>query len=348
MRSKIGVAVAATLCWAVALVAPASAAFPGANGKIAFESSRSIHTVNPDGTGETTIANRIAEAPAWSADGRRIAYDTGRGTISVANADGTGARNIGATGFAANPAWSPDGRIAYDSSHEQCFPDACGFVPDGIFVINSDGSGDHQLTTHGAEPAWSPDGAKIAFTDYTSGPDSSTDIFVMDAEGGGITNLTRTDNGYEASPDWSPDGSRIAFVRQERFSSFYDIYAINADGTGLTRLTDDSARNYREGAPAWSPDGSKVLFESNRTSYVGPTCPCTSLVIVVMDASGANQTDIIGGERPDWQPIPGPQRSDYRNAAQFCKAERSFLGDAAFTKKYGGGANAYGKCVSAK
>ena len=38
----------------------------------------------------------------------------------------------------------------------------------------------------------------------------------------------------------------------------------------------------------------------------------------------------------------------YRNAAQFCKAERAFLGDPAFTKKYGGGANAYGKCVSAK
>jgi hypothetical protein len=48
----------------------------------------------------------------------------------------------------------------------------------------------------------------------------------------------------------------------------------------------------------------------------------------------------------DWQPIPGPRRSDYKNAAQFCKAERDFFGDAAFTSKYGGGANAHGKCVS--
>jgi hypothetical protein len=40
------------------------------------------------------------------------------------------------------------------------------------------------------------------------------------------------------------------------------------------------------------------------------------------------------------------QPGDYKNAAQFCKAERDFLGDAAFTHKYGGGANAHGKCVS--
>ena len=49
---------------------------------------------------------------------------------------------------------------------------------------------------------------------------------------------------------------------------------------------------------------------------------------------------------PNWQSIPGPKRSDYKNAAKFCKAEREFLGEAAFRQKYGGGADAYGKCVS--
>jgi hypothetical protein len=48
----------------------------------------------------------------------------------------------------------------------------------------------------------------------------------------------------------------------------------------------------------------------------------------------------------DWQPLPGPQRTDYKDAAQFCKAERDFLGGSQFRAKYGGGANAHGKCVS--
>jgi hypothetical protein len=71
-----------------------------------------------------------------------------------------------------------------------------------------------------------------------------------------------------------------------------------------------------------------------------------------MNADGTSPTRLTNDPAwdflPDWQPIPGPQRSDYKNAAQFCMAERDFLGDAAFTKKYGGGANAYAKCVSAR
>jgi hypothetical protein len=50
-----------------------------------------------------------------------------------------------------------------------------------------------------------------------------------------------------------------------------------------------------------------------------------------------------------WQPLPGPRRGDYKNAAKFCKAERAFLGEEQFRRKYGGPkhrANAYGKCVS--
>jgi hypothetical protein len=52
---------------------------------------------------------------------------------------------------------------------------------------------------------------------------------------------------------------------------------------------------------------------------------------------------------PDWQPIPGPRRSDYRTAGQFCKAQREFLGADAFMRRYGTNgnrANAHGKCVS--
>jgi hypothetical protein len=112
-----------------------------------------------------------------------------------------------------------------------------------------------------------------------------------------------------------------------------------------------------DATPAWSPDGTQIAFVSHRDDP-DRSCgfnghpPC-QWAIYVMNADGSNPHRISalhsdGAFAPDWQPLHGPQRSDYKNAAQFCKAERDFLGDAAFTKKYGGGANAYGKCVSAK
>ena len=92
----------------------------------------------------------------------------------------------------------------------------------------------------------------------------------------------------------------------------------------------------------WSPDGTQIAFVSDRDG---------NREIYVMNANGTGQTRLTNNpaadNNPDWQPIgAAPQRSDYRNSAQFCKAERNFSGDAAFTAKYGGGANAYGKCVS--
>jgi hypothetical protein len=70
-----------------------------------------------------------------------------------------------------------------------------------------------------------------------------------------------------------------------------------------------------------------------------------------MNADGTSQTRLTNDPAasnfsPDWQPIPGPQRRDYKNAEQVCKAARDFLGDSQFRAKYGDGANAHGKCVS--
>jgi hypothetical protein len=69
-------------------------------------------------------------------------------------------------------------------------------------------------------------------------------------------------------------------------------------------------------------------------------------VISVIDLDDMSETDLpFTGSQPNWQPIPGPKRIDYKNAAKFCTAEQEFWGDQ-FASRYGGGKNAFGKCVS--
>ena len=72
---------------------------------------------------------------------------------------------------------------------------------------------------------------------------------------------------------------------------------------------------------------------------------CGNPILATINPDGTGGAFVSNGGEPDWQPV-GPQRSDYKNVAQFCKALREFLGDATFRNRYGGGANAHGKCVS--
>jgi hypothetical protein len=116
---------------------------------------------------------------------------------------------------------------------------------------------------------------------------------------------------------------------------------MDADGTNQVRLTFNDLTETR---PAWSPDGTKIVYARDEQSQAG------DIHTMNLDGSGdANITNTpsVAEGAPDWQPLLGPQRSDYKNAAQFCKALRGFLGDEAFRNRYGGGANAHGKCVNA-
>ena len=77
--------------------------------------------------------------------------------------------------------------------------------------------------------------------------DSGIEIYVMNADGSGQTNLTNN-SALDGGPSWSPDGSRIAFVSARDGNP--EIYVMNADGSGLTRLTDNPALDI---GPVWSP-----------------------------------------------------------------------------------------------
>jgi TolB protein len=280
--------------------APSGAAFPGANGKIAFQTNRDgdweIYSMNPDGTGQTRLTNNAAAdfEPAWSADGTKIAFfgtRDGNAQIYLMNADGSGQTNLSNNAAADfNPAWSPDGtQIAFSSTRNGCCE---------IFVMNANGTGQTRLTNSGLdlEPAWSPDGTKIAFHRGAC----PSDIWVMNADGTGQTRLTNTGGCVAGAPNWSPDGTHIAFAH-DGFGRFHDIYVMNANGSGQTNLTNNAASGIDNSGPAWSPEGTKISF----TSDLG-TSPSNG-EIYTMNANGSGvtrlTTNLASDSKPDWQPI---------------------------------------------
>ncbi len=152
--------------------------------------------------------------------------------------------------------WSPDAtRIAYGDS-------------DGLVIRDMTTGQNTRIRISPARnayrPAWSPDGTKIAFEAFTGNDSTWFDIHVVNADGTGLRNLTKSFGG-DWNPSWSPDGTKIAFVSSRKQPvaccvypyPYMDVFIMNADGTNQTRVTDDAL--FDDG-PAWSPDGSRILF----------------------------------------------------------------------------------------
>jgi Tol biopolymer transport system component len=305
-RCRCLIFVLAVTAFGLMPAASAGAAFPGANGKIAFTSERSgnnadIYSTNPDGSGETRLTDDPArdKEPAWSPDGKKIAFVSERdpsdpgcdgfeiqcnSEIYVMNADGSAETRVTQTITAQEfqPTWTPDGRISFT---RLSYCDAQGCLRN-IFTANPDGSGEIQFHGGGntSDPAWSPDGTRIVYLRTTS---SSGGLFTANADGTG--GLPFDDSG--SSPDWAPDGSLIVFAHAS-LQTGASIATKRPDGTDLTPLTQGGQ------SPHFSPDGTKVVF----------TRPVAGLdQIHVMNADGtaaAPITTTSSNYFPDWQPIP--------------------------------------------
>ncbi|HEU0303272.1 MAG TPA: hypothetical protein VFR32_01695 [Gaiellaceae bacterium] len=287
---KTGAVVGAAVA-ALSLVSSAGATSPGKNGLIAFSMVRGrnyeLMVIRPDGTGLRQLTrNTVADGqPAWSPDGKRIAFVRDYSSIWTARADGSGARKVTA---GSSPAWAPNGRrIAFARNGQ-------------LAVMNADGSGVRVLVPRGTYfgeqdggPSWSPDGKRIAFIRTTES--GTPALWVVGANGSGLRRLTASDQD-ETDPDWAPDGFRIVFARHHFCGGSCDVpglVTIRPDGAEELDITD------WEGflQPSWSPNGKRIVTMGPRP---GLTILSSSGQLVRVIAQKVSDQGISD---PAWQPV---------------------------------------------
>ena len=300
MLARVAILLATAIAAAAALAGPASAAFPGANGRVSFSSGGDLWTVAPDGSGLARLTDTAEDEAqsAYSPDGTRIAYRrrptaTESYQVYVMNSDGSDQRRVSnSTVHETQPAWSPDSsRILYRRSIV-ADPNA------DVWVMNADGSGAHVVVdSPGADeryPMFSPDGTRLAFTSNRAG---QYEIYVAAATGALPLRLTN-DPGYDSAPSWSPDSQRIAFERGAALDDDVtkNIWIMGSNGLGQTQIA--ASPDVDEG-PAFSPDGTQIAFTSARDG---------NYEIYRMGADGSAQTRLTNlptkEESADWQARP--------------------------------------------
>lgn len=310
MRRPLVAAVALALTLALADVA--LAAFPGANGRIAFSRSvgprfdYDIYTMRPDGTGQRgVVTSRFADLdPSWSADGRQLVFvrDVDRRMARANNeiftknlVTGVVERHTTSPAIDWNPVFSPDGgSIAFSSDRGP------GLEYD-IFILDLTTGDLQRLHRDGDDfaPAWSSDGDFVLWSGYR--PNGRADLFRLELFGGVLENVTGTRRLSEEEPNLSPAGTHVAYQR-------WGIGAAAADPeivirnlvTGATRMLTHNRRS--DLRPAFSPGGRRIVWERSWENTD------TSSRAWTMHDNGSHKRARtprrFDADSPDWQPRP--------------------------------------------
>lgn len=246
-----------------------------------------IYEGSPDGSGLQNLTASFGVRnlqPSWSPDGRRLVFvsDHTPPGLYVMNADGSGKRALSQAGLGpAYPVWSPDGsRIAFSSSRgggsdiwivgadgsnpvQVTFfgAEAPAWTPDSkaiaysdlsigaIGLVDLDGLKRYQITfppSGGVDqfPAWAPDGSALAFVRSTA--TTTQHLYVLFAGDTIPKPITNFSIGSDWTPAWAPTGRRLVFAHD--FDYDFDLFIIEADGTGLQPLTSGPGLDFR---PSW-------------------------------------------------------------------------------------------------
>lgn len=238
--------------------------------KIAITLGNQISVINADGSGRQQITRgHLAFTASFAPDNQTVAYvdyvevpDGINGDVFSVGADGTGKRKL-SEGQGYDPAYSPDGhQIAFDRYDGISLMDADGGNPHVILPNRSETSLQGTLVEDNGEASFSPDGGRIAFTrrtntttfqcnpfpNCTRQTTREADVYVMNADGSAVRQLTSTPEVDEVDSSFSPDGTKVAYFRwpEEGRSTERapedegEIWVIGAGGGAAHRVADGS------------------------------------------------------------------------------------------------------------
>ncbi len=251
----------------------------------------------------------------------KVAYAT-QGVIYVADLEADIVQRFDQGQAMWNPAWSPDGRtIAYgwgtihlldvqtgdihDLVQGGAFPD---FHPDGqtlIYSVNGRGLYAHHLPTDNItkiignalqpfQPVWHPQGDRIAFIGQV---EQNRYLYTLDLncmdEGdceAAVFSVV-ADGRYNHAPAWSPDGEWLAFERLEADGANWGVMLVKADGSALRRVSPPDVRDHH---PTWTTDGANLVVEREQADGGA------NLYLINLEGQVIRQLTTDGGKEPDY------------------------------------------------
>ena len=257
-------------------------------GLVEDRSTKEVYFADYDGFNvrRITITRTLNNNPAWSPNGRAIAYTAWRPYMDVivshiyeGRLETPGSGTVDVQNWL--PAWSPDGlKLAFTSSRDG--------QPE-VYIMDSDGSNVRRLTNHpgiDTSPTWSPQGHQIAFVSDRSG---SPQVYVVGLSGTGLRRITF--ESYCDRPTWSPAPyNEIAYSSQT--GPGHDIKVVDLATNEVRQLTFGLGTNE---SPSYSPNGRHIAFSSTRGSGN------KQIWVVGRDGRGLRRITSTGNnEMPSW------------------------------------------------